>query len=55
MYIKQDIISHIERLLILASTVIECVSISGFVYLICIPVGIASSSIGLITAGNKKV
>ena len=46
-------------MLILASTVTDCASISAFVLLVCVPVGIMSSAVGLkiceITAGIKKV
>ena len=45
-------------MLILASTVIGCVSISAFASLVSIPVGIMSSAVGIkvcaITAGIKK-
>ena len=46
-------------MLILASTVTHCASISAFALLVCVPVGIMSSAVGLkiceITAGIKKV
>ena len=49
---------HVEHLLILASKITCCVSISAFTSLVAIPVGITSSAIGLticaITAGIKK-
>ena len=45
-------------MLILASTVTGCVSISAFASLVCVPVGITSSAIGIhiceITAGIKN-
>ena len=45
-------------LLILVSTVSGCVSISAFVFLVGIPIGITSSAVGIkicaITAGIKK-
>ena len=45
-------------MLILVSTVTGCVSISAFASLVCVPVGITSSAIGIkicaITAGLKK-
>ena len=45
-------------MLILASAVTACVSISAFSSLVCVPVGITSSAVGLkifaITAGIKK-
>ena len=40
-------LNYIERFLILVSAVAECLSISTFVFLLGIPIGIASSSIGL--------
>ena len=49
---------YVELLRILASTVTRCVSISACVFLVDIPVGIASSTatikICVITAGSKK-
>ena len=51
-------LNYVEHLLILVSTVTTCVSISAFASLICVPVGIKSSVIGLkicaITAGIKQ-
>ena len=48
----------VEPLLILASTVTGCVSISAFTSLVAVPVGITSSTVGLkicaFTAGIKK-
>ena len=48
----------IKHFLILASTITGCISISAFVSLIGIPIGITNSAIGLkicaITAGVKK-
>ena len=45
-------------MLILVSTVTGCVSISAFASLVCVPVGITSSTVGIkscaITAGIKK-
>ena len=41
------VLNHVEHLLILVSTVTECVSISAFGFLVDIPIGIASSEIGL--------
>ena len=50
--------NYIGHFLILASAIIECVSISVFASLFVIPIGISSSAIGLkfcaITAGIKK-
>ena len=51
-------LNYIEHFLILGSTVTGCVSISVFTSLVGIPIGIASSAIGLkifvITAAIKK-
>ena len=51
-------LNHIEHFPMLASTITGCISISAFVSLPGIPIGITSSSIGLkicaITAGIKK-
>ena len=51
-------LNYIQHLLILASTVTGCVSISAFASLVCVPVGITSSAVGLntcaIIAGIKK-
>ena len=51
-------LNYVEHLLILVSTVTDCVSISAFASLVCVPVGITSSAAGLkmcaITAGIKK-
>ena len=51
------VVNYIERSLIVIFTIIGCVSISGFAYLVVILVGIASSTIRLkicvITAGVK--
>ena len=50
-------LNHVENLLILASTVTGCVSISTFTSLVAVVVGITSSAVGLkicaITAGIK--
>ena len=50
--------NYIDHPLIVISTIIGCVSISAFASLVGIPIGIASSTIGLkicvITAGIKK-
>ena len=52
------VLDHIVQLLILVSTANVCVSISLFASLVGIPIGIASSEVGLkicvITAGVKK-
>ena len=51
-------LNYFEHSLILASTIMVCISISVFASLIGIPTGITSSAIGLkicaITAGIKK-
>ena len=51
-------LNYIEHFLILASTIIGCISISAFASLIDIPIGITSPAIGLkicaITTGIKK-
>ena len=51
-------LNYVEDLLILSSTITGCVSISAFVSLVCVPVGIMSSAIGIeicaITAGIIK-
>ena len=51
-------LNFVEHLLILVSTITGCVSISAFVSLFCVPVGITSSAVGIkmcaITVGNKK-
>ena len=51
-------LNYVEHLLILVSTITDCVPISAFASLVAIPVGIASSVVGLnicaITAGTKK-
>ena len=51
-------LNYIKHFLILASTITGCISISTFVSLIGIPIGITNSAIGLkicaITAGVKK-
>ena len=51
-------LNYVENLLILASTVTGCISISAFASLVCVPVIIASSALGIyicaITAGIKK-
>ena len=51
-------LNYAEHLLILASTITGCASISAFVSLVSVPVGIKSSAVGIkicaITAGIKK-
>ena len=40
-------LNYVEYLLILASTVTGCVSISAFIPLVCVPVGITSPAVGI--------
>ena len=51
-------LNYVEHLLILASTVTGCVSISVFASLVAVLVGITSSAVGIkicaVTAGIKK-
>ena len=51
--------NYIKHLLVLISTISGCVSISAFVSLVGIPIGITSSAIGLktcvITTGIKEI
>ena len=51
-------LNYIDHSLIVISTITGCLSISAFVFLVGIPVGITSSATGLkicvITAGIKK-
>ena len=51
-------LNYVELLLILASTVTGCISISAFASLLCVLVGITSSVVALnfcaVTAGIKK-
>ena len=50
-------LNHVEHLLILASEVTGCVSISAFASLVAIPVGISSTAVEIkvsaITGGTK--
>ena len=52
-------LNYVEHLLILVLTVSGCVSISAFVSLVCVSVGITSSAVGIkncvITAGIKSI
>ena len=45
-------LNYVEHVLILVSTVTGCVSISAFATLVCVPVGITSSAVGLGTLCN---
>ena len=51
-------LNYVEHLLILASTITACVSNYLFASLVCVPVGITNSAVGLkicaITAGIKR-
>ena len=51
-------LNYVEHLLISASTITGCVTISTFASLVCVPVGITSSSVWIkicaVTAGIKK-
>ena len=51
-------LNYVENVLIFASTVTGCVSISAFAWLVCVPVGLTSSAgrlkICAITAGIKR-
>ena len=44
-------LNYVEHLLILTLTATGCVSISAFASLVCSPVGITSSAVGLKTCG----
>ena len=50
--------NYAEHVLILVLTITGCVSISAFASLVCVPVGITSSAVGIkicaITAGIKR-
>ena len=52
-------LNYAENLFILSSTVTGCVSISAFVSLVFVPVGITSTAVGInicaITAGFKSI
>ena len=49
-------LNYIEHLLILVSIGTGCVSISAFASLVCVPVGITSSAVGLkICASNAGI
>ena len=54
----KEVLNYINHSLIVISTITGCVSISAFASLVGIPIGIASSTIGLnicvITTGIKK-
>ena len=52
-------LNYVEHLFILGSAVSRCISVSAFAPLVCVPVGIMSSAVGIkicaINAGMKKV
>ena len=52
-------LNYVKNLFILLSAVTSCVSISTFASLVCVPVGITSSAVGMktfaITAGTNKI
>ena len=51
-------LNYIEDIIILASIITRCISISAFTSLISVPIGITSSAFGLkigaMTTGSKK-
>ena len=51
-------LNYVEHLLILASKITGCLSISAFASFLCVPIGITSSAVGMniwaVTAGTKK-
>ena len=51
-------LNYVEHLLVLTPTIAGCVSTSAFASIVCVPVGIASSGVGInicvIIAGIKK-
>ena len=51
-------LNYVEHLLILATAVTSCISISAFVLLVCVPIGVTSSAVGIniraVTEGIKK-
>ena len=51
-------LDYVDHLLILVSTIAGCISISAFALLVCVPIGITSSAVGInvcaITVGIKK-
>ena len=55
---KSTYLNYVKNLLILASTITGCISISIFASLVAVPVGIATSTVGIricaITAEIKK-
>ena len=58
-YKKIKYLNHVEYLLILSSKITDCVSISAFALLVCVPVSIMSSAVKIkicaITARIKKI
>ena len=51
-------LDYVDHLLIPVSTIVGCISISAFALLVCVPIGITSSAVGInicaITVGIKK-
>ena len=58
-YKKTKYLNHVEYLLILSSKITDCVSVSAFALLVCVPVSIMSSAVKIkicaITARIKKI
>ena len=58
-YKKTKYLNHVEYLLILSSKITDCVSVSTFALLVCVPVSIMSSAVKIkicaITARIKKI
>ena len=58
-YKKTKYLNHVEYLLILSSKITDCVSVSAFALLVCVPVSIMSSAVRIkicaITARIKKI
>ena len=58
-YKKIKYLNHVEYLLILSSKITDCVSISAFALLVCVPVSIMSSAVRIkicaIIARIKKI
>ena len=52
-------LNYVKHLLILVSTIPDCVSVSAFASLVCVLVGITSSAVGIkicaIIAGIKNI
>ena len=48
-------LNYVEHLLVLISTVNNCVSISAFALLVCVPVGITNSAVGIKIFAKKSL